>query len=156
MLTSLSCHNMIMKYNLLQSPTKKISDYFDNHPRLFKMVLLTTHVFRAVTMSGFCSVVPFSLPVSMVLGFAGSLIYRLTIETNCAYKFALPAFAGSLTYLLAKSALDPLVSRKAHETIRAFGLIFSSAFALAAYTTYIVLTVDYDVDEKLCKKRCLV
>ncbi len=91
---------------------------------------------------------PFSVPVNLGICFAGSLFYRLTVETNCAYKFALPAFAGSIAFPMGMTALTSLVTGVAFASMYAFGLAVLTLVPLAAYVTYIVLTVSYDVDNR--------
>ncbi len=141
-------HNFIEKYNVLQKPTEQISEYFREHPNFYKVALLVNHVFRALAMAAFCYMLPFSAPVNIAICFAGSLFYRLTVETNCAYKFALPAFAGSVAIPIAITALNSLVTGVAFASLSAFGLAFISLIPLVTYVTYIVLTVNYDVDNR--------
>jgi hypothetical protein len=141
-------HNFIEKYNILQKPTEQVGKYFREHPDLYKAALLVNHVFRALAMTAFCAMLPFSAPANIAICFSGSLFYRLTVETNCAYKFALPAFAGSIAIPLGVTALSHLATGVALVSLSAFGLAFVSLIPLAAYVTYIVLTVNYDVDNR--------
>jgi len=69
----------------------------------------------------------------------------LTVETNCAYKFALPAFAGSLAIPMAISGLTNLVTLAAFTSLSAFVGSFALFIPISAYVTYIVLIVNYDV-----------
>ncbi len=145
---SLALHNVIEKYNVLQEPTKQISDYFRNHPDLYKIALLANHVFRAVSMATFRLALPFSAPMSLGICFAGSLFYRLTVETRCAYKFALPAFAGSIAFPIGLKALADLASGVAFISLNVLGNTLVALLPLTAYVTYIALTVSYDVDHR--------
>jgi hypothetical protein len=144
----LSLHNLIEKCNVLQKPTEQINEYLIDHPNLHKVVLLTNHIFRAASMVALSLLLPFSAPVNILICFAGSLFYRLTVETHCAYKYALPAFAGSIAFPIALPALTNLVSGVAFASLSAFGLAFVTLLPLAAYFTYIALTVNYDVDNR--------
>jgi hypothetical protein len=144
----ITLHHFIEKYNILQKPTEQIDKYFREHPDFHKIALLVNHVFRALTMTAFCSALPFPIPLNLVICFAGSLFYRLTVETNCAYKFALPAFAGSIAIPMAITALTNMVTGVAFLSLSTFGLAFVSLIPLTAYVTYIVLTVNYDVDNR--------
>ncbi len=148
MSSDLTLHNLIEKYNVLQKPTEQISEYFRNHPDVYKAALIVNHLFRAVSMTAFTALMPFAAPVSIALCFAGSLFYRLTVETNCAYKFALPAFAGSIAIPLGLIALTHLVTGVAFASLGAFAIAVVSLVPIAAYLTYIVLTVNYDVDNR--------
>ena len=141
-------HDHIERYNILQKPTEKIAEYFREHPNVYKVALLANHIFRALAMAAFCAVLPFGVPMNIAICFAGSLFYRLTVETNCAYKFALPAFAGSIALPMAATTLANLVTGVALVSLTAFALAFVSLLPLAAYVTYIVLTVNYDVNNR--------
>jgi hypothetical protein len=143
-----SLHKTIVDYNVLKEPTDQIAHYLKSHPALQKAVLLTNHIFRAVAMTAFCFALPFSTPINIGICFAGSLFYRLTVETHCSYKFALPAFAGSLAMPLAKMALPELVSGVAFASLNAFAAMCLSVAPMAAYLSYIALTVSYDVDSR--------
>lgn len=139
-------HNFIEKYNVLQKPTEQINEYLRERPTLYKVALLVNHVFRALAMTAFCYMLPFSIPINVAICFGCSLFYRLTVETNCAYKFALPAFAGSIAIPLAVIALSNIVTGVAFVSLSAIGLTFISLIPLTAYVTYIILTVNYDID----------
>jgi hypothetical protein len=142
-------HDFIEKNNVLQKPTEQITAYFTEHPTFYKAALLANHFFRALSMAALCAFMPFSPLINLAICFGGSLFYRLTVETNCAYKFALPAFAGSIAIPLGAVALANLVTGVAFASLYAVGLAFLSFLPLAAYVTYIVLTVNYDVENRL-------
>lgn len=143
-------HNAIVKYNVLERPTRRISEYFAFHPKAFKTALVVNHVFRAAAMAGFMLALPFSVPANLALCFGGSLFYRLTVEDKCAYKFALPAAAGAGAFLVGKGALAALVSGAAFASIGAFAAALLAIAPLCAYITYVCLTVSYDVDNRPC------
>jgi hypothetical protein len=145
---ALTLHNFIDKYNPLQLPTDQIYNYLQKHPNFYKTALLANHIFRAVSMTAFNLLLPFSTPANIAICFAGSLFYRLTVETHCAYKFALPAFAGALAFPMAYKAILDLIQGAAFVSINVFAASLAQTLPLAAYFTYIVLTVDYDVDAR--------
>ena len=145
---SVSLHNFIENYNLLETPTAKIYDYLHDHPDLYKAALLANHAFRAVSMTAFNLVLPFSAPMNIAICFAGSLFYRLTVETHCAYKFALPAFAGALAFPMAYKAILDLTQGVAFISMNIFAATLAQTLPLAAYFIYIALTVDYDVEAR--------
>ena len=97
-------HDFIENHNFLKGPTDRVDAYLRSHRTLYKVALVINHLFRSVAMAAFLSVMPFSMPINLAICFAGSLFYRLTVETNCAYKFALPAFGGSVALLGVKGA----------------------------------------------------
>ncbi len=141
-----SLHNFITNYNVLKTATDQIETFLNEHPEIKKVALLVNHIFRAIAMLALRLFLPFSLLVNDLICFAGSLFYRLTVETHCAYKFALPAFAGSMAIPLAHTALYEFISGVAFASLATFGVALLSLIPLAAYTTYIILTVSYDVD----------
>lgn len=141
-----SLHEFIEDYNLLSSATDQIKSFLEEHPGIKKLVLLANHIFRAIAMLALRIFLPFATLTNDLICFAGSLFYRLTVEVNCAYKFALPAFAGSLVLPLAYDAISDMISGVAFATISTGATAFASLVPLAAYTAYIILTVDYDVD----------
>lgn len=141
-------HHCIQKCNVLQKPTEQIAEYFRQHPNVYKVALLVNHTFRALAMVAFCAALPFSAPVNIAICFASSLFYRLTVETNCSYKFALPAFAGSIAIPMAASALPQIITGIAFNSLTALAPAFVNLVPLAAYVTYIVLTVNHDVNNR--------
>lgn len=145
----ISFHTLIENYNVLQRPTEEISECLRNHPNLYKAALITNHIFRSVAMIGLTLILPFSVPVNMAICLAGSLFYRLTVETNCAYKFALPAFAGSIAIPLGLTAFMSLITGVAFASLGTLAITFVSVLPLTAYFAYIVLTVSYDVNDRL-------
>jgi hypothetical protein len=141
-------HNCIEKNNVLLKPTEQTSTFFRERPQFYKVALLVNHVFRALAMAAFCYLLPFAAPISIGICFAGSLFYRLTVETNCAYKFALPAFAGSLAIPLAVKALAHIITGVALVSLGTFAIAVLSMLPLVAYVTYIAATVNYDVNHR--------
>ena len=146
---SVFLHDVIEKWNVLQEPTKQVEEYLLDHPDLYKAALLANHIFRAASMAAFSLCLPFSAPVTAAICFGGSLFYRLTVEINCAYKFALPAFAGMIAFQIAQTALADLISGVALASLGTLTFASVSLLPLVAYFAYIVLTVSYDVDVKV-------
>lgn len=141
-------HKCIEKNNVLQKPTENINTFFNKAPHFYKVALLVNHTFRALAMTAFCYMLPFAMPINIALCFGGSLFYRLTVETNCAYKFALPAFAGSIAIPLGIAGLANIIAGVALASITAFGVAVLAMLPLAAYITYVVATVNYDVTHR--------
>lgn len=139
-------HQFIENYNVLESATNAIKEFFNDHGLLHKIALVANHVFRAVAMSALCLYLPFAPAVNIGLCFAGSLFYRLTVETNCPFKFALPAFAGSLAIPLGVQAILDLVNQVAFSSMAVFATAVISTVPLFTYASYVLLTVNYDVN----------
>jgi hypothetical protein len=142
-------HECIDAYNILKKPTEITSDFLSNHPTLYKIVMIANHIFRATMMTFFMLALTFSFLVSCAICFTASLIYRLSVENNCAYKFALPAFGGAMVFPLGIAALTDMVSGVAFATLGAFAAAAAALLPLIAYIVYITLTVSYDVDDRL-------
>jgi hypothetical protein len=135
-------HDFIEKHNVLARPTMKIQNWRMENPNLYAVVLLANHVFRAVSMFALSKVLIFPTPINFAICFAGSLFYRLTVEVNCAYKFALPAFAGSIAIASVHEMVHGVAFASLSESSRAFFFLAP----LVAYASYICLTVSYDLD----------
>lgn len=147
---SVRLHTTIERFNPLDQLTQSATEFLLEHPTLYKIALLANHIFRAGSMAIFMAALPFSWPVSFAICFAASLFYRLTVENNCAYKFALPALAGAAAFPIAQPALAQLASGEAFKNLALFSRSILFLVPVVAYIAYIVLTVDYDVN-----RRCL-
>ena len=145
---AIKLHTVIEKFNPLNELTQDITKFLLVHPTLYKIALVVNHIFRAVTMAFFMHVLPFSLPVSGALCFGASLFYRLTVENNCAYKFALPAFIGGMTLPTARFGFAQLINSVALKNLAFFSHSIVFLMPVAVYLTYVVLTVDYDVNQR--------
>jgi hypothetical protein len=141
-----SLHEWIENYNILTFPTEIISNYLTANRPLYKLALIVNHIFRACAMTAFCQALPFASVINALICFEASLFYRLTVEINCAYKFALPAFAGSIAIPIGLSAIADMINGLAFASLYSFVSACISLVPLIAYITYIVLTVNYDAD----------
>lgn len=145
---TVTLHNFIEQHNVLRKPTEEIHTFLNEHRTLYKIALLINHIFRAVAMGAFMVCLPFSALTNVVLCSLGSLFYRLTVETHCAYKFALPALGGSISFFMGKTAVCDLIGGAALSSVGAFFTACASLLPLCAYAVYIGLTVSYDVDSR--------
>lgn len=57
---ALQFHRFIEKNNVLEHPTKVVHEYLKKHPDISKVVLVASHIFRALTMLFFMSALPYS------------------------------------------------------------------------------------------------
>ena len=73
-------------------------------------------------------------------------MYRMTVEVNCAYKFALPAFGGAVAFLMGSRSLTKVVNGAAFYSLKALSNAFVLLIPMAGYFVYITLTTSYDVD----------
>jgi hypothetical protein len=142
-------HNLIEQYNVLTGPTDQMNDYLHDHPDLYKTALILNHLFRAASMTTFMFCLPLPFVLSAGICLAGSIFYRLTVENNCAYKFALPAFGGSAAFLMGQVSLAQLISGVAFASLETVAAALTSLLPLATYMAYVILTVSYDVDQRI-------
>lgn len=136
------------RWNILTAPTENLAKFFDNHPTAHKIALFINHLFRAVMMVGLMFIPSVSIYISMPICFVGSVFYRLTVEKNCAYKFALPAFGGALAIMLAIPAIGAFVNGTAFSSGLSGFLSCASLLPIPLYIIYVVLTVNYDVNKR--------
>ncbi len=141
--------SLMSSANILIPWTKAANDFFAHRPTLYKVALVANHLFRAALMAALMFTMPCSLPITASICFAGSLFYRLTVENNCAYKFALPSYGGALAFFSAQTAWVHIVSGAMFTSISLCALSIAALLPSIAYVTYILLTVDYDVDAKI-------
>jgi hypothetical protein len=147
--------NTIGQIGLPAAVTTPITKYFNTHPNWLKVALVVNHLFRTLGMTAFMVMLPFTMPINMGICFAATLFYRLTVEPNCAYKFALPSFAGASALIIGKNAITQMISRVAFQSFSAFGATCLGFLPIALYTAYIVLVVNHEVDTKPCCKNKL-
>jgi hypothetical protein len=145
-------HGCIEKYNVLEAPTISCASFFDRHPTAYKVALIFMHLFRAAALVGIMFIPNLPLSASMPICFVGSLIYRIIVEKNCPYKFALPSFAGAAAVMIALPSLLSMINGTAFLTAASGTAACAAFLPLIAYGTYITLTVSYDVDAN--KARC--
>ncbi len=145
-------HQALQKVNGLERPTQWCANQARNHPDFYKGVLVINHLFRAVSIWAFLKYCQSPMKIKLAICFGGSLIYRLTVESNCAYKFALPAFFGGAALLTASRSAAKIMNRSALRTFKSLGHASLNMVPIAGYLVYITLTASYDVDNP--KNRC--
>ena len=146
---AIKLHKFIERTNILEKPTTKIANCFQTHHNFYKTAILVDHVIRTVVMTVFMMAFPLAIVPCSIYSFGSSLFYRLTVENNCAYKFALPSFAGCVSVMVASQPILDIISGAAFASIKLFAMAVISIAPLGLYITYVVLTVSYDVDKKL-------
>jgi len=145
-----SFHQQVTKYNPLEAPTKQLEQYFKNHPEQYKGVMIANHLFRAVSMWAFLKYNRNPMQTKLLACFAGSLMYRMTVEVNCAHKFALPAFGGAVAFMMGSRSLTKVINGSAFYSLKALSKAFVSLIPMEGYFVYITLTTSHDVDHPRC------
>lgn len=138
-------HHVITKYNILERPAEKMEDCLETYPTALKVALLMNHLFCAAAMFLVIGALPFSFGANLAISFGISLFFRLAIENN-RHKFALPAFAGAVTYPMAKVGVDAIMANVAFSSFCMFAKTVGMMLPFTAYLTYIALTISFDVD----------
>lgn len=146
--------------NPLIVPAQGIADFLDNHSTTYKIVLLFSgHLTRTSMVIGSMFIPGIPLYAKKIICFNGSLFYRLTVERNCAYKFSLPSFFGAMASMLAIAAIVKMIHHEAFITVKKGVAAIASLLPLCFYCGYIILAVDFEVNQQLkksggCKSGC--
>ena len=134
---SVALRGFVDKYNPLETPTEQIRDYLLKHRTIYKIVLVANFALLALM---FLSPPSPGLGLAIGLGLR-ALFYRLTIETNCIYKFSLPVYATVMSLWLVAIAWScgPLLASL-------------SLIPLIASVAYIVCDIDFEATHQ--RKSC--
>ncbi len=128
--------------------------FLDNHPTVFKVVLLGSHFFRAAGMFALMMVSPFPFPVTCGMILAGSVIYRAAVERFCSFRFALPSCVGAAAMLFSQTPIISLISGQAFSSLGlAMGTIAGAA-PLLLYAGWIVYLCHRDVEARVKQESC--
>ncbi len=144
---SARCSDFLDRYNPLKGTTDLLADFFERHPTAYKITLVINHLFRAGVMVGAMYIPGVPRIPAIAVCLIGSLFYRLTVEKNCAYKFALPAFVGAVSFMLAIDATIACIHGVAFSSIPIGILTVASFLPLPLYGTYVLLSVHHDVEK---------
>lgn len=137
----------------LEKPANAIEAFFNENPTIFKIVLIIDHLIRAACMVAVMYLpIPIPMAASVAICFAASLFYRLTVEKNCPFKFAIPAFAGAVAFLILCPAVINMINGTAFKTATSSFLTVASFLPMLGYLGYITITTHYDVNKRCCCK----
>ena len=71
------------------------SSFLDRHPNLYKLTLISIHIFRAA--------MTYSSPMfTSLIILPYSLIYRVAVERSCPFRFTFASLFGAAAYALTK------------------------------------------------------
>lgn len=142
---STTCDSPCQSFCSFDCISSSVGKWLDEHPVINKIVVVANHLFRAIAMYALMAVMPFSLVVNCAISLAASILYRVTIERFCHFRFAIPACLGGLAMHLASPSLDALISGVA-------GNVFASAVSiigvasLTAYSLGVIWITDSAVN----------
>ena len=91
--------------------------FLDEHPTVFKVVLIGSHFFRAASIFALMVLSPLPLPITCGIILVGSLIYRAAVERFCSFRFALPSCVGGAALLFSQSYLITLILGQAFASL---------------------------------------
>ncbi len=103
---------------------------FDKRPLLYKTALTVSHIFRAVMMCALMSLSPF-FTFGVILPL--SLLYRVTVERFCTFRFTLPSLVGGSAMIFAQTSII-------------------GGFSLAAYVAMVSYISHNDIENYLKSK----
>ncbi len=85
------------------STCERGGSFLDHNPNLYKTALLVSHISRAIMMYTAFSLSPiFACTILVPI----SLLYRVSVERFCCFRFTMPSlFGGIALYLVEKSML---------------------------------------------------
>ena len=81
----------------------RAATFLDHHPILYKTALIISHIFRGAMVFAMIYISPLIGLATMI---PLSLIYRISIERFCIFRFTLPSLFGGISLYL--SHLTPL------------------------------------------------
>ncbi len=110
---------------------EKGGEWLKANPTVYKVVLIVSHLFRAMMVLVMIDAIPFSMPIATGLILVPSLIYRIAVERFCIFRFTLPSWVGGVSMWMARS-YPPL------------GVV-----TLAGYLVTIIYISHQDVEELL-------
>lgn len=133
--------------NAIQKTYDAVGESLDQHPTLYKVVLVAAHFFRAAAMFSFMMWMPTPLPVTIGIMVAGSLLYRAAVERFCCFRFTLPSLTGAGAAWLTQLAHMSIAS-KAALTALGMALHALTFLPLLGYAIGVIYLAHRDVENR--------
>lgn len=138
-------------YDKFVSPVEKfwekavvtpVGEYLEEHPEVYKVVVLSIHFFQAAIMYTFMTFLPWSPVANFAVSFTASLFYQSTIQRRlCQFRFAVPACLGATAFQISKPTLQTL--SVGLSSFKAFATTLAGVTPFALYVlTAIWLSTD--------------
>lgn len=134
--------------NAIQKAYDQVGNYLDNHPTLYKVVLVACHFFRTVTMFAAMMWMPSPLPVTVGIMVAGSLLYRAAVERFCCFRFTIPSLVGAGAAWLTQIAAVNYLSGAVLTTLGA-ALHTLAILPLLGYTAWVIYLSHQDIENRM-------
>jgi len=123
----------------LNSLSNKVRQKLSEHPTIYKIVIVASHIFRMMGMFAMLTLHPGSFLKKCSFILIPSLLYRLSVEAPCPFKFALPSSIGAIAlHMFTLNTLSP----------------FLRLVPFWCYFTYVVILADTEVNKALQSKVC--
>lgn len=147
-------NTMIQGKQYFDKSCDRIASCLDNNLCLYKVVLVSSHIFRSMMMASCFKdlTAAGSVFVAGALSLSHSILYRASVERFCIFRFTMPSLFGSVAILASKKALASLASQKAFLTL---GSTLTFGFALVSLASYLVtiIYISHKDIEELKEKR---
>lgn len=124
----------------------------DANPLLHKIAVFAAHMFRMLASLALITFLPFSFPVNCLVALGGSVFYRVAIERNCPFHFAIPDCIGGMALSM---SLPALVNITGLSTFAMLAETFIRIVPLGAYLGFTVWLSHHEVEERGAKIRAL-
>jgi len=82
-----------------------LGNWMDEHPTVYKVVLVVSHLFRAAMILAMIDWMQLPIFMSAGLMLIPSLLYRASVERFCVFRFTLPSWAGGIALWIARGAI---------------------------------------------------
>ena len=119
-----------------------------NTPQYTKLSSLPAHFFRAAAMFGFMMWMPTSLPVTIGIMVAGSLLYRAAVERFCCFRFTIPSLVGAGAAWLAHLTRMNIASNAALASL-GIALHALAFLPLLGYAVGVIYLSHRDVENRM-------
>ena len=132
----------------------KAGDFLDKHPTLYKIVLVSSHLFRSLPMYAMMVISPLPPLATGALMLAPTLLYQAGIERFCCFRFASPSLLGGMALWSAQASAVSLFAGQAFATWSASLTTIGGFIPLTAYLAYIVFLSHRDIEKRMDQLGC--
>lgn len=144
-------NNDLPRYTGLEAAKKYTGKWLNEHPNIYKIVVLAACFFRTAMMVFAMAALPFTPVVNTAFMIGGSILYAVAIEKHCTFPFAIPSLLGAYCYNYSKPALVSLINRTAFTSMQAVADAFVKTLPLDLWLISIVFLFNKQVDDAVFK-----
>lgn len=129
----------------VENIVEPIGRQLDANPLIHKIVVFAAHLIRLIGSLALITFLPFSMPVNCVLSLASNIFYRITIERNCSFLFAINDCLGAMALHF---TIPYLVNQLALSSFAMLAATLASTVPFLAYLGYTVWVTHSEVEER--------